>query len=713
MHAISNARLLAERPVRRYSITLGAIAAVFALGMEAMFANPGEPAWDAAAAEPAAARLARPSANQYAWHEQERTFFVCIGVATWEGTEYDADGKTNLAVINPEKFDADAICKAAKSWGARQILLVCKHVGGFCLWPTATTDYHIGNTPWLGGKGNLVGKVAEACRRNGLKMGVYLYPDDTRFAGGIGRGGRTDDPARQAEWSQLYIRQWEEVLTLCGAELVNEIWLDGGCVIDIDPTIRRLAPNAVLFGGRQRECIRWVGNEKGIAPDANWNSISKKDMTLGDAAAQASHPDGEVWAPVECDTTLYDHNWFWNAGNEAKRKSLDHLLRIYVKSAGNGSLLLLNATPNTSGAIPAGDVSRYAEFGAAIERNFGHPLGKTPAMVIGTEAACTVAAPGEINCADVWEDYRLGHRIRQFVVEGLVGDQWTPLAEGTAVGRRKLVFFPATQVAQARVRVTNSVGTPVIRLLQVHRVDDTLSAQHAPSLSRGATATASSIHSAPYAAAMLVDGNPETRWGTTDGDPQPWVELDLGRPRKIARATFSELADRVKRFQLDYRNAENAPWKTAHQGTTIGTDLTADFDRVTARHVRLQILEYTGPGVTLWSWELFDRPDAFETVATWRSGEPCDIDLSTAINEAGTYEMRFTDADGKPATIESATLFFEGGAAAPENLTGIGGQSLRLTRTQAIGPGASSRLTARLSGPPGSSGNAAIRAVTK
>ena len=174
MHAISNARLLAERPVRRYSITLGAIAAVFALGMEAMFANPGEPAWDAAAAEPAAARLARPSANQYAWHEQERTFFVCIGVATWEGTEYDADGKTNLAVINPEKFDADAICKAAKSWGARQILLVCKHVGGFCLWPTATTDYHIGNTPWLGGKGNLVGQVAEACRRNGLKMGVYL-----------------------------------------------------------------------------------------------------------------------------------------------------------------------------------------------------------------------------------------------------------------------------------------------------------------------------------------------------------------------------------------------------------------------------------------------------------------------------------------------------------------------------------------------------------
>ena len=118
--------------------------------------------------------------------------------------------------------------------------------------------------------------------------------------------------------------------------------------------------SAVLFGGKNRESIRWVGNETGIAPDANWNSLSKHGITLGDSAAGASHPDGEVWAPVECDTPLYDHNWFWNQSNEAKRKSLDHLLRIFVKSVGNGSLLLLNSTPNTSGEIPPGDVARYA-----------------------------------------------------------------------------------------------------------------------------------------------------------------------------------------------------------------------------------------------------------------------------------------------------------------------------------------------------------------
>jgi alpha-L-fucosidase len=693
---------------RRFLTTLGAITSVFALGMEPLMADPGDPAWDAALREPAAAHLARPSANQYAWHEQERTMFVCIGVPTWEGTEYDADGRTDLSKIDPAEFDADAIALAAKSWGARQLLLVCTHVGGFALWPTETTDYHIGRTPWRNGEGDMVREVAEACRRHGLKMGVYLYPDDTRFARGIGRSGRTDDPARQEEWNRLYIRQWEEVLTLCGPDLINEVWLDGGCIIDIEPTIRRLAPKAVFFGWTKHEPIRWVGNERGIAPDVNWNAIRREDL-VANHGHRASDPDGDSWAPVETNTTLYDHYWFWTPANETRRKSVDHLMHLFVKSVGNGSIFLLNSTPNTTGLLPEDDVKRYAEFGEAIERNFGRPLGRTEAPVVGVEAECAPDGPVTINCADVWEDYRLGHRIREFVVEGWTGGGWVKLAEGEAVGRRKLVFFPPTTVDRVRVRVTRSVGTPVIRLLQVHQVDPALAGALIPPLSRQAPATASSIHSAPYAVEMLVDGDTSTRWGAADGDPDPWVELDLGRPRKIARATLSELADRVRAFRIEYRNTPDGEWRIAHEGTTIGETWASDFDRVTARFVRLQIQEYTGPAPTLWSWELFDRADAFETVGTWQAGAEGAWDLSTAINEAGRYEIQFIDDDGAPMRVVSAQLFFEGEAAAADNFSGVGETSLRLSRSQAIGPGASSRLQARIDAPAGRTGKVLLR----
>ncbi len=626
---------------------------------------------------------ARPSPAQYAWHEQERLLFVCIGVATWEGSEYDADGKTDLSQMDPAKFDADHLCEVAKSWGAGEILLVAKHVGGFCWWPTETTEYCTRSIPWREGKGNLVKEVADACRRHGLSVGIYLYPDDTRFTTAIGRGGKTDDPAKQEEWSQLFRRQWEETLTICGPDLVREVWLDGGCVIELEDILERLAPNAVVFQGRSAS-IRWVGNEAGIARDPNWNSLKLSDLQSGGATQDQSDPDGDAWAPVECDTTLYDHNWFWNPGNEQKRKSVDQLLKTYVQSAGRGSVLLLNCTPNTSGEVPTEDQSRYRELGEAIEHNFGHPVAAVK-NVTGELVELDLGGPRQINCADLWEDYQLGHRIRAYVIEGRAGDTWIPLSTGTAVGRRKLDFFASVTVDRVRVRVTRSVGTSTLRLLQVHAVDESLARDYVPALGQGRLAKASSVHSPPYEARFLVDGNLQTRWGAADGAPEPWVEIDLGRSRTIARASASELADRVRRFQIEIRNREDEPWRIAYAGIRIGDNWKTDFDRVTTRFVRLHILQYEGPAPTLWEFQVDDRADAWEQVSEWQAGVDVQVDLSVPVCEPGQYEVRFVLEDGEPVVVERAALLLEGRAADPSLLSGIGTNTLQLNRTQAVG----------------------------
>ena len=146
-----------------------------------------------------------------------------------------------------EKLDVEQWAKAAESWGAKQIVLVCKHIGGFCWWPTDTTDYCVKNIPWKGGKGNLVKDVADACRKHGLTLGVYIYSDDPKYTKGIGRGGRTDDPKKQAEWNAKLRQQWTEVLTLCGPDLVREVWFDGGCIVPLKDIIEKLAPQAQIF----------------------------------------------------------------------------------------------------------------------------------------------------------------------------------------------------------------------------------------------------------------------------------------------------------------------------------------------------------------------------------------------------------------------------------------------------------------------------------
>src|SRR3990172_6424294 len=90
-------------------------------------------------------RLARPTPQQAAWQDLEVGMFIHFAPNTWQNQEYD-DLSTPLAKINPEKLDTDQWVAVAKSMGARYIVFVAKHVGGFCMWQTQSTDYSIRST---------------------------------------------------------------------------------------------------------------------------------------------------------------------------------------------------------------------------------------------------------------------------------------------------------------------------------------------------------------------------------------------------------------------------------------------------------------------------------------------------------------------------------------------------------------------------------------
>jgi alpha-L-fucosidase len=426
-----------------------------------------------ALADPVAAHLAKPTPGQIEWADRECEMFVHFGVATWKGQEYDSNGKMDLSQMNPKGFNAEQICEVAKSWGAKQVILVCKHVGGFCWWPTETTDYCVKSIPWKEGKGNLVKDVADALRKHDLKMGIYIYSDDTRYASGIGRGGRTDDPKKQEEWSAKLRQQWTEVLTICGPDLVREAWFDGGCIVPLKDILDKLAPKAEIFAG-PNETVRWPSTESGKLPYPCWSSVPINCQSAsGGNVAAVGDPDGAKWCPPECDTVLYGrggHNWFWSASNESRRHTVDSLMDIYLKSVGRGGVLLLNSTPNTDGAIPEGDVQVYRAFGAEIKRRFDRPLAKTAG--VGEMVELDLDGLKRVNQYWIMEDLRGGHRIRAYTLEGRTADgNWKSLATGISVGHKRIDVFPETMVDKLRLRVTQKVGTPMIRELAAFYVD--------------------------------------------------------------------------------------------------------------------------------------------------------------------------------------------------------------------------------------------------
>ena len=313
-------------------------------------------------------KLAKPTITQYLWHEQERIMFITYGPASWQGLEYD-NLSTPLSRINPEQLSTDQWCMAALAWGAKEILFVAKHTGGFCWWQTETTKYSIGNIPYKNGKGDVMKELSESCKKYGLMLGIYLSPYDSYF--GADNGGKTKDPAKQEIYNKAYRQQLTELLTRYGT--ITEVWFDGGCVINTNDILDKYAKEAVIFQGT-KATIRWPGTESGMINYPAWNSVKGKDLSSGVSTQINSNPDGDKWAPLEADTPLYDHFWFWSPDGMKKRKSLAQLIECYYKSVGYGAVMLLNATPDTTGLIPKEDVERYKELGNEIDRRFSKPV---------------------------------------------------------------------------------------------------------------------------------------------------------------------------------------------------------------------------------------------------------------------------------------------------------------------------------------------------
>jgi alpha-L-fucosidase len=253
-------------------------------------------------------QLARPTAQQLAWHDLEVMMFVHFDLATFDGGGgHRVPEHFDLSRFNPAELDVEQWCDVAESLGAKQVVHVAKHGSGFCNWQTQTTEYGVRNTPWRNGRGDILKDLSASCHRRGLKLGVYLCPYDAYHGATV--AGVCRDAASQERYNAVYRQQLTEVLTQYGE--ISELWFDGSTAMPIEDIIDRYAPGVVCFLGPKMG-LRWPGTEKGVLPYPAWNGVRRRDAMTGKVTAAHSDPDGECWLPMECDTPIRDHYWFWD-----------------------------------------------------------------------------------------------------------------------------------------------------------------------------------------------------------------------------------------------------------------------------------------------------------------------------------------------------------------------------------------------------------------
>ncbi len=417
--------------------------------------------------------LVRPTPEQAAWQDLEVGLFIHYDLPVfkpeWNHRQYES--RPGPEIFDPAKLDTEQWMEAAEAIGAKYAVFVAKHGSGFLSWQSDQYPYGMKQSPYQGGKGDLVRDFVASCRKHGIKPGIYASLSSNGYLEvdnpGLVNRGKGGDPAAQARYARICEGMLTELWGNYGP--LFEIWFDGG-VLDPDgggpdmlPLLRRLQPRAIVFQGPAAS-IRWIGNEDGVAPYPCWATVPEGRDYYGGGA-----PDGTRWLPGECDVPVRRGIWLWLPDTEKELFTLDELVDKYDRSVGRNCNLLLNANPDPSGLIPEADMARYREFGAEIRRRFGRSVAETSGR--GAVVTLKLKAPTTIDHVIVMEDIREGERVREYVVEGRTDQGWAELARGESIGHKRIQGFDPVTVGAVRLRVARSAAKPIIRKLAVYRAD--------------------------------------------------------------------------------------------------------------------------------------------------------------------------------------------------------------------------------------------------
>ena len=459
-----------------------------------------------------------PTERQIRLQDMELYAFVHFTVNTFTDREW-GDGTEDPAIFAPTAFDADQWTEVVSAAGMKGIILTCKHHDGFCLWPSKVTEHSVASSPFWNGKGDVVREVADACRRAGLRFGVYLSPWD-RNQPLYGTGKPYDD---------YFVAQLTELLTGYGD--IFCVWFDGACgegpsgrkqYYDWEryyATIRALQPDATIH-----VCgpdIRWCGNEAGQTRDAEWSvvplrtkdtekiasmsqqkdddsfrmrKISARDRDLGSREILRGE-DELIWYPAEVNTSIRP-GWFWHAAEDDKVKPLSELVRVYEGSVGGNATMLLNIPPTREGLFHENDVRRLRELGQYLRESFGHDLLPEAASltasasvpehpvedVLWEDETYFLAASGDeetaiearwerpvtIGRVVLREQLRLGQRVERFIVEAWLDGAWQSVAERQVIGHKRIVKLGGLTTDGLRIRITDHRAAPAISFLGVY-----------------------------------------------------------------------------------------------------------------------------------------------------------------------------------------------------------------------------------------------------
>ncbi len=301
-----------------------------------------------------------PGVYQLEQIKRKYGMFIHFGINTFYDQEW-TDGSKPAASYKPLTVDADQWIHTARDAGMKYVILVTKHVDGFCLWNSKCTDYDVGSS---GNKTNVVEAVAKACKKYGIGMGIYYSLWDRHQNADI------NDTSLDKAYNQYIINQIEELIGIINKHTkVVELWLDAGWekkrsrwpIAKIYETVKKMAPQCQVG-------VNWsIGTPENPDPDSSFVLPTMQKEGYPIRYFPSDFRMGDPYLPASPDPKLFSHNgklyympwettvclsqkWFYNT-TDTIYKTPGELLKLYKIATAQDNILILDLPPDRSGKL--------------------------------------------------------------------------------------------------------------------------------------------------------------------------------------------------------------------------------------------------------------------------------------------------------------------------------------------------------------------------
>jgi alpha-L-fucosidase len=302
----------------------------------------------------------KPGKYQLAQIERKYGMFIHFGINTFYDEEW-TDGSKPAASYKPLEADADQWISTAKQAGMKYVILVTKHVDGFCLWDSKYTTYDVGSS---GNKTNVVAAVASACKKYGIRMGIYYSLWDRHQNANLG------DTSLDKAYNEYIINQIKELIGITNKYTkVVELWLDAGWekkrerwpIAKIYETVKEMAPQCQVG-------VNWsIGLPENPDPDSSFVLPTMQKTGYPIRYFPSDFRMGDPYLPADPDPKLFSHNgklyympwettvcisqkWFYNT-KDTIYKTPEELLQLYKRATAQDNILILDLPPNREGKM--------------------------------------------------------------------------------------------------------------------------------------------------------------------------------------------------------------------------------------------------------------------------------------------------------------------------------------------------------------------------